>query len=166
MKLNYLFSYPWVIIMFLSLIFLPEKDKKYFKQNSGKHFVLAKSQFQEESDPEYLLNFSLVEGALSVDGNLDDQVWKSVSAFPLVNPDNAPMTTRGGEARIAVRGDYLIMSARLPERERIVARSTGVNPNWGSNWSNKWGNEDILVWSICTRSPIEKIGRASCRARV
>jgi hypothetical protein len=157
MKLNYLFVCFWVIIMFLSLIFLSVKDKKYFQQNSGEHFVLAKSQFQEESDPGYLLDFSLVEGSLSVDGKLDDQVWKSVSAFPLVNLENAPMTTRGGEARIAVRGDYLIMSARLPEWERIVALSTGVNPNWGSNWSNKWGNEDILVWSICARSPIQNL---------
>jgi hypothetical protein len=46
----------------------------------------------------------------------------------------------GGEARVATRGPYLCLSARIPEPAHIVAHSTGRNPNW---WS-----EDLITWNI------------------
>jgi len=39
-----------------------------------------------------------------------------------------------------MRGNYLCFSARLPEPDRVVAHSTGRNPNW---WS-----EDVVTWNI------------------
>jgi dienelactone hydrolase len=77
-------------------------------------------------------------GSLIVDGKLDDTIWQAARVLPLSSADHSLMP--GGEVRIATRGTYLCFSARLPEPDRVVAHSTGRNPNW---WA-----EDLVVWNL------------------
>ena len=59
-----------------------------------------------------------------IDGNPDDALWQAVKPRPM-----AP--AGGGEIRVAVRGRYLHLAARLPEPTgRVTARSIGRNPHW------------------------------------
>ena len=158
-----------LFLMLFSSMNSPEdknRDINFNKVNSGnEHFQknekkIDKSNIdQKTSDenkiPGTVLTFSSVQGPLTIDGKPDEQLWESVSTFRLANPENAPLATTGGEARIAVRGDYLILSVRMPESNPVVAGVTGVNamPSRGS-WLLPWMGDDILVWSICSRSPI------------
>src|SRR5215831_15094260 len=81
-------------------------------------------------------------GSLIVDGKLDDALWQASRVLPLSSPDHSLMP--GGEVRIATRGTYPCMSARLPEPDRVVAHSTGRNPNW---WA-----EDFVIWNLRVHS--------------
>jgi hypothetical protein len=78
-------------------------------------------------------------GPLTIDGKLDEVFWQSARTVTLTNRE-IDQFGQGGEARIAVRGKYLCLSARVPESERLVAHSTGINPTW---WK-----EDMIVWSL------------------
>ena len=91
------------------------------------------------------LNIPAVTGSLTIDGKLNDAFWQSAPTQTLTNPASDPFG-QGGEARIAVRGDYLCLSARIPESDRLVTRSTGINPTW---WQ-----EDMIVWRLRYTSPI------------
>jgi cephalosporin-C deacetylase-like acetyl esterase len=65
-----------------------------------------------------------------IDGRIDDPVWKSVPAQHLE-------PAGGGEIRAIISGQYMLLSARLPEQSgRVVARVTGRHPDWE--------DEDIL----------------------
>jgi len=77
---------------------------------------------------------------LSVDGKLDEPTWQSARGLQLVSSEFTSPFPAGGEARVATRGPYLCLSARIPEPDRVVAHSTGSNPNW---WS-----EDFITWNI------------------
>jgi cephalosporin-C deacetylase-like acetyl esterase len=69
--------------------------------------------------------------ALRIDGKLDDPFWKSVVSQKLVPSQDGVPSAAGGEVRLAVRGRYLCVSARLPEPSgRISARLAGINPSW------------------------------------
>jgi hypothetical protein len=81
-----------------------------------------------------------ISGALTIDGQPDEPVWQGARVFPLVSSEFGSPFPAGGEARIATRGGYLCLSARIPEPDRVVAHSTGRNPNW---WS-----EDLVTWNI------------------
>jgi len=84
-----------------------------------------------------------VQEKLAIDSSLGDPAWQSAITLPLRPVAD---TGDGGSTRIAVKGHYLCLSARLPEKGRLVARSTGPNPTW---WQ-----EDMLVWMIRYRSPV------------
>jgi cephalosporin-C deacetylase-like acetyl esterase len=83
-----------------------------------------------------------VSGSLIIDGKLDDPIWQRAMALPLASSEH--LWIPGGEARIATRGNFLCLSARVPEPERIVAHSTGRNPNW---WP-----EDLVTWNLRVHS--------------
>jgi dienelactone hydrolase len=78
-----------------------------------------------------------VSSNLIIDGKLDDAFWRNAQVLALSSPASI---VAGGETRVAMRGNYLCFSARLPEPDRVVAHSTGRNPNW---WS-----EDVVTWNI------------------
>ena len=50
--------------------------------------------------------------------------------------------------RIATRGNYLCMNARLLECDRVVAHSTDQNANW---WSEDVIRLDLRVYSLAVR---------------
>jgi hypothetical protein len=81
-----------------------------------------------------------VSGALTIDGKPDEPVWQAARVLPLASTEFGDPFPAGGEARIATRGAYLCLSARIPEPDRVVAHSTGRNPTW---WS-----EDLITWNI------------------
>src|SRR5438445_801137 len=81
-----------------------------------------------------------ISGALTIDGQPDEPVWQAARVFPLTSSEFGSRFPAGGEARVATRGAYLCLSARIPEPDRVVAHSTGRNPNW---WS-----EDLVTWNI------------------
>lgn len=91
------------------------------------------------------LNIPAVIGPLTIDGKLDDAFWQSASTLSLTNR-GIDYFGKGGEVRIAVRGDYLCLSTQIPESDRLVAYSTGINPSW-------W-REDMIVWRFRFQSPI------------
>jgi dienelactone hydrolase len=81
-----------------------------------------------------------VSGPLAIDGKLDDAAWQSARVLGLASSEFGPPFPVGGEVRIAARGKYLCLSARIPEPDRPVAHSTGRNPDW---WS-----EDLIIWTF------------------
>src|SRR5579863_7638551 len=81
-----------------------------------------------------------VSGALSIDGKLDDPAWHDASVLALTTSEFGLPFPAGGEIRMATHGSYLCLGARIPEPGRVVAHSTGNNPNW---WS-----EDLITWTI------------------
>ena len=81
-----------------------------------------------------------ITGALSIDGRLDEPAWQTARVFPLTSAAFGAPFPAGGETRAAIRGSYLCLSAQIPEPGRVVAHSTGHNPNW---WS-----EDLITWNI------------------
>lgn len=91
------------------------------------------------------LNIPALSGSLTIDGKLDDTFWQSARTLSLTNRE-IDNFGKGGEASIAVRGGYLCLSAQIPESDRLVAHSTGINPTW-------W-REDMIVWSLRYKSPI------------
>jgi cephalosporin-C deacetylase-like acetyl esterase len=85
-----------------------------------------------------------VQGPLQIDGIGNEEMWKQAVVLPIGRADFDGPFPGGGEMRAAIRGDYLCLSAHLPETGRVVARSTGRNPVW-------W-NEDLVNWSLHFRS--------------
>ncbi len=83
-------------------------------------------------------------GPLTIDGTPDEAVWNRAAVLPGA-PDRFGVTFPvGGETRVVVNSGYVCLSVRFPEQGRIVARSTGRNPDW-------W-REDMVVWTIHFRS--------------
>jgi dienelactone hydrolase len=87
-----------------------------------------------------------LSGPLIIDGKLDDDIWRNAGILSLAPKERSPVS--GGEVRIAVRGNYLCMSARLPEPDRVVAHSTGRNPGW---WSEDMIKLDLRLYSVAMR---------------
>ncbi len=79
-------------------------------------------------------------GPLMIDGMADEAIWRQAAILPLQKPPFGAPFPEGGEMRVLVQSGYLCLSARVPERGRLVARSTGVNPAW-------W-REDQVVWTV------------------
>jgi hypothetical protein len=74
------------------------------------------------------VNIPSADGPMSIDGVVDESIWKSAAVLPLEPPDFGSPFPEGGEIRVMVRGGYVCVGARVPESGRLVARSTGVNP--------------------------------------
>src|ERR1035437_4275111 len=85
-----------------------------------------------------------VNGPLTIDGSVDEGIWRQAVVLPMQVNDYGPAFQQGGETRALVRGQYLCLSARLPETGRVVARSTGENPDW-------W-REDLIIWTVHFRA--------------
>ena len=81
-----------------------------------------------------------VSGALTIDGKPDEPAWQGARVLTLSSSEFGSPFPAGGEARIAIRGTYVCLSAHIPEPDRVVAHSTGRNPDW---WS-----EDLITWNI------------------
>src|SRR5436305_4645519 len=90
------------------------------------------------------LRIPSAEGPLTINGVPDEELWKHAIVLPLRQADFGSAFPSAGEMRAVIRGDYLCLSAQVPETGRVVARSTGSNPAW-------W-NEDLLTWSLHFRS--------------
>src|SRR5229473_2911627 len=91
------------------------------------------------ADPIFLTIPSM-SGPLTVDGKLDEPTWQRAGILHLASSEFGSPFPAGGEARVGTRGQYLCLSARIPEPAPVVAHSTGRNPNW---WS-----EDLITWKI------------------
>jgi cephalosporin-C deacetylase-like acetyl esterase len=89
------------------------------------------------------LTIPSVTAALTVDGELNDAAWVEARVLALTSSEFGVPFPAGGESRIATRGAYLIVNARIPEPGRLVARSTGRNPEW---WP-----EDLVDWTFHIR---------------
>src|SRR5687768_508901 len=76
------------------------------------------------------LKIPSVDGALTVDGRLDEPLWRGARNLPLTMPDFGAAFPSGGEAKVAVCGAHLCLAARLPESGRIIAMSQGRSPMW------------------------------------
>jgi hypothetical protein len=81
-----------------------------------------------------------VNGPLTIDGLVDEDIWKQAAVLPIQATDYGAPFPQGGETRAMVRGRYLCLSARLPEAGQVVARSTGENPDF-------W-REDLIIWTV------------------
>ncbi|MFL6306654.1 MAG: acetylxylan esterase [Candidatus Sulfotelmatobacter sp.] len=90
------------------------------------------------------LRIPSAEGPLTINGVPDEELWKHAIVLPLRQAGFGSAFPSAGEMRAVIRGDYLCLSAQVPETGRVVARSTGANPAW-------W-NEDLLTWSLHFRS--------------
>ncbi len=66
-----------------------------------------------------------VSGPLTIDGLVNEDIWKQAAVLPMQPTDYGPAFPQGGETRALVRGRYLCLGARLPETGPVVARSTG-----------------------------------------
>jgi dienelactone hydrolase len=86
------------------------------------------------------LTIPVASGSLTLDGKLDEPLWRDARSFSLGSPNYGPAFPAGGEARIAVCGTYLCLAARLPESDRTVAISRGRAPSWL--------REDQVVWTF------------------
>src|SRR5215472_13668554 len=72
-----------------------------------------------------------VDAQVSVDGRLNDGLWKRVPRAKLVPTDSAVPAALGGEIRVAIAGGYLYLGAELPEPAgRVTAHSIGFDPIW------------------------------------
>ena len=97
----------------------------------------AASAFAADAAP---MTIPAVSGAMTIDGQADERAWQGARVFPLASSEFGAPFPGGGEIRIATRGGFLCLSARAPEPDRVVAHSTGHNPEW---WS-----EDLIRWNI------------------
>jgi hypothetical protein len=86
------------------------------------------------------LKIPAVDGPLTVDGKVDEPLWREARSFSLNSPDFGAAFPAGGDARIALCGRHLCLAARLPEGDRIVAMSQGRSPSWL--------REDQVVWTL------------------
>ena len=131
---NYYFPKgSWILLLLLSIIQTScNKEKR-------------ESTAPAAPAPATTLNIPAVTGAMTIDGTPEEGVWQSAHTQSLTNRGIDDFG-EGGEARIATRGNYLCLSARVPEAERLVARSTGINP--------VWRREDMVIWRIRSKSPI------------
>lgn len=89
----------------------------------------------------------IVSGELTIDGKINDEFWQSARILQLENPETVH-SCEGGEIRIAVRGNYLCVSAMIPDANRLVARSSGLNPTWA--------REDMIAWRLKYQSPLNR----------
>ncbi len=86
------------------------------------------------------LRIPSADGALTVDGRVDEDIWARAAVLPLQSKVFGAPFPAGGEMRAVVRRGYLCLSARLPESGRVVAKSIGRDPIW-------W-REDLVIWTF------------------
>ena len=68
---------------------------------------------------------------LAIDGKVDDAFWRDLPPYALAPAEPGVPAGMGGQLRLAARGGYLCLEARLPEPGgRVLARSIGRNPVW------------------------------------
>ena len=86
------------------------------------------------------LRIPAVAGTITVDGRLDEPLWRDAQSLPLNSPDYGAAFPAGGEVSVAVCGAHMCLAARIPESGRIIAISQGRSPAW-------W-REDLIAWTF------------------
>lgn len=90
------------------------------------------------------LQIPSLNGPLTLDGTVDEDIWKQAAILPSDATNYGDAFPQGGELRALIRGRYLCLAAKLPETARIVARSTGEDPDF---WP-----EDLIIWTVRFRA--------------
>ena len=103
-----------------------------------------KSELTNIAEGNSIIKIPVVSGPLKIDGKLDDVIWQSAFPLSLKNEDNTIIRV-GGNTKIAIRGEYLCLSAQIAESGKIIVHSTGNNPSW-------W-REDMILWMFRYQSP-------------
>ena len=86
--------------------------------------------------------------ALLIDGKLDDALWTSSGAQALAPGEAGVPADLGGDVRVALRGSWLCLAARLPEPGgKVLARSFGRNPEWDRDQVGSPEVEDRVVFT-------------------
>jgi dienelactone hydrolase len=88
-----------------------------------------------------------ISGPLTIDGKIEEPGWQQAAGIPFENPEFEFIGT-GGRFSIAVRGNYLCLSAHIPEKQRPVVHSAGATA--------KMWREDMVVWKIYFASPVTR----------
>lgn len=101
-----------------------------------------------------LTQIPLSRSSLTVDGKLDDRIWKPLTAFKLEQYEPGVPEESGGEIRFVLRGDYLCLGAFLPEPGgKILAKSIGYNPVWARNAHGSPELEDRVICRLLFDTP-------------
>jgi len=84
--------------------------------------------------------------SLSVDGSLDDKIWRSAAQINLTPAEQGVPPELGGAVKLVARGGHLCLAAFLPEPGgRVLARSIGYNPVWEQDAVTSPVVEDRLI---------------------
>src|SRR5690349_6098007 len=68
---------------------------------------------------------------VTIDGNLNDALWRYVRAEPLAPTEAGVPASMGGDVRAIIAGGYLYLAAQMPEPGgQVVASSIGFDPAW------------------------------------
>ena len=92
-----------------------------------------------------LLEIPEISSPVTIDGKPDEIFWKSAVSMSLENKE-FDHNNAAGDLKAASSEGYLYLSASIPEPERLVVHSVGINPSW-------W-REDMIRWMFRFRSPI------------
>ncbi len=87
--------------------------------------------------------------SLTVDGNLNDNIWHFLRILHLKPSEPGVPEELGGNVRIVIRGSHLCIGAFCPEPGgKILAKSLGFNPVWEKNATSSPAIEDRLLYKI------------------
>lgn len=92
-----------------------------------------------------LLEIPEISSPVTIDGKPDEIFWKSAVSMSLESKEFYNHDTAGDLKAASCEG-YLYLAASMPESERLVVHSVGINPSW-------W-REDMIRWMFRFRSPV------------
>src|SRR5262245_55273803 len=104
---------------------MSSKRQEYFMRYASARVCGLLILITAHAAAEASLKLPAVSGPLTVDGKLDEPLWRDARSFSFNAPAFGPAFPAGGEIRIAACGAHLCLAARLPESGRIVAMSQG-----------------------------------------
>ena len=97
----------------------------------------------------------LPPAGLTLDGRLEDPFWQTVPSQRLAPLQQGVPGALGGEIRLARRGRFLCLAARLPEPGgKVLARAAGRNPAWEKDWEAAPEVEDRIVYTLRFRAAV------------
>ncbi len=92
---------------------------------------------------------SVSQANLTVDGSLNDEIWKYTPVFSLEPAEKGVPEELGGNIRIVLRGNHLCIGAFCPEPGgKVLAKSIGYNPIWEKDAYTSPYLEDRLLCQI------------------
>lgn len=74
------------------------------------------------------LKIPSASGPLTIDGKIDERIWQDARVLALSPAGFGAPFPEGGESRMAVRGSYVCLSARLPEPNGSWLSPSGAIP--------------------------------------
>jgi len=87
--------------------------------------------------------------ALTIDGSLDDRIWRSAAGIKLEPAIQGMSPQPGGSVQLVVRGGDICLASFLPEPGgRVLARSVGYNPVWEKDIVTSPVVEDLLIINL------------------